>query len=121
MSPNIAVEKIKMIVRSQLMESINSINFSFAVENKNDGFSMDYSQDIRFMPYNNTFWGAITYEMSLTRHKYTKIYYTYVDLVASIGGLIAIVSKIGHCIIVAVHFDDQYNFVMGDNIKNSNR
>ena len=54
------------------MESEISFSLGTFGSNALQGFSMDYIADIRFMPYSENFWGSISYEMSLARHKYTK-------------------------------------------------
>ena len=46
----------------------------------------------RNLPYLNSFWNTITYEMSLSRYQYTRTVYSYLDLLRDIGGLFSAIA-----------------------------
>ena len=48
----------------------------------------------RNLPYINSFWNSITYEMSLSRLSYTRTVYSYLDLLRDIGGLFSAIAPV---------------------------
>ena len=60
---------------------------------KKYGFDIEITQT-RTLPYKNQFWNAITYELSLTREKYTRTVYGFFDFLRDLGGLFSAISPI---------------------------
>ena len=72
-----------------------------------DGFEV---RDVttRFLPYDNTFWNSITYELSLTRHSYTRTVTTIFDFLGTIGGLFSAISLFFTFCIAAIMYRGSY-------------
>ena len=48
----------------------------------------------RLLPYKNLFQNSITYEISLTRLHYTRIVYSFLDLMKDVGGLFSAIGPL---------------------------
>ena len=48
----------------------------------------------RNLPYKNLFQNTITYEISLTRLHYTRIVYSFLDLMKDVGGLFSAIGPL---------------------------
>ena len=67
---------------------------------KDESFNIEKSET-RLLPYKNKFWNAITFEMSLTRHEFTRIAYGMFDFLSEVGGLFSALGPIS-AILVAI-------------------
>ena len=72
-----------------------------------DGFQYE-SITTRFLPYENTFQNAITYELSTTRHTYTRTVTTVFDFLGAIGGLFSAVRLFFTLCIAAIMYRGSY-------------
>ena len=41
----------------------------------------------RELPFKNNFWNAVTFELQISQHYYTRSVYSFLDLLAQVGGL----------------------------------
>lgn len=69
---------------------------------------------MRFLPYKNIFWNAITYELSLTRHEVSLEVYSFIDFLSNIGGLVSALSPLGFFLVSIFHYRGVYPFIMSD-------
>ena len=70
-----------------------SMNFGSYLLDEDVGFQTEIVEK-RSMPYENRFWNAITYELSLHRKEYNRRVYNFLDFLGDLGGLMAIIGKI---------------------------
>ena len=89
-----------MITRSKLNLNDYQFNVGNLFIDQDDSFNIEQSET-RLLPYKNKFWNAITFEMSLTRHEFTRIVYGFFDFLRDIGGLFSALGPIS-AIFVAV-------------------
>ena len=68
-------------------------NLSNIRVDKEAGFEIA-KKNSRNLPYKNNFLNSVTYEMSLTRLHYTRIVYSFLDLMKDIGGLFSAIGPI---------------------------
>ena len=54
--------------------------------NEVDGFEV-LLKNKRILSYDNSFQNSITFELSLTRHEYTRKVYSFLDYLGEIGGI----------------------------------
>ena len=57
------------------------------------GFDIEVKQS-RILPYKNLFHNSVTYEFSLTRLHYTRIVYSFLDLMKDVGGLFSAIGPL---------------------------
>mmetsp|Transcript_25997 Transcript_25997/g.32415 ORF Transcript_25997/g.32415 Transcript_25997/m.32415 type:complete len:160 (+) Transcript_25997:827-1306(+) len=71
-------------------------------------------QQTRTLPYANTFWNAITYEVSLTQKRYFRTVFSLLEFFSAMGGLFAAFARICLLIITGVNYFGSYQFVMAE-------
>lgn len=85
------------------------------MSDEEEGFKMEARDtSIRFIPYENAIWNCVTYEMSLTRHEYTRVVYNITDFLSNVGGLVSALMPFCIMIVSAFHYKDVYPFIMRD-------
>ena len=74
---------------------------------ENKGFDIDVTET-RVLPYKNRFQNAITYEMSMNRHEYTRTVYNILDFMRDMGGLFNALTLIFGTIIAILQYRGMY-------------
>ena len=63
-----------------------TMNIGNLLIDEETGFNTQFSSQ-RTLPYLDSKWNAITYEMSLTRTRYERTVYSFLDVLRDVGGL----------------------------------
>ena len=90
------------------------MNFGSYYFDEDDGFQTDIVEK-RSMPYNNNFWNAITYELSLNRREYHRRVYNFLDFLGDLGGLMAIIGKIFFPFVAILTYRGDMHMLLLDN------
>ena len=92
-----------MVTRSKVDLNDYQFNVGNLVVDETVGFHAKISGG-RILPYTNRFWNSITYEMSLTRHAYSRTVYNSLDFLGDVGGLFGALGPLGAIFITMFEF-----------------
>ena len=82
-----------MVTRASYTLNDYIFNLSNILLDLETGLDIEAKQT-RTLPYKNLFQNSITYEISLTRLHYTRIVYSFLDLMKDVGGLFSAIGPL---------------------------
>lgn len=85
-----------------------------------NGFEAEVTSS-RILPYKTQMWNSITYELSQTRHEYTRTVYSMLDFLGDIGGLFSALGPLCGVIVTAFQYRGSYMYLASTMLKNPER
>ena len=108
---------VKMITRAKINLNDYQANVGNLLIDNTEGFSSEISGN-RILPYQNSMWNAITFELSRTRIEYTRTVYSTLDFLGDIGGLFGALGPMFFIGVKVLQFKGLYMFLMSDMLLN---
>ena len=107
-----------MITRSKLNLKDNIFNVGDLTSFQDESSFNIEKSETRLLPYKNQFWNAITFEMSLTRHEFTRITYGLFDFLRDIGGLFSALRPISAVLVAILQYRGAYYYLTSEMMLN---
>ena len=101
---------VNLIHRSEFHLNDSPFNFGDITQENTDGFVIERAAN-RELPYRNSWWNTVTFEMSLSRKVYYRVVYSFLDFLADVGGFSGSIGIIFSLIVLVFQYRGPYHLL----------